>query len=78
MGADIEEFADGLKVVNSRLKGAEVNGHGDHRIVMALAVAGLAAEGRTIINGADAISKSYPGFVSDLAGLGANMRTVED
>jgi 3-phosphoshikimate 1-carboxyvinyltransferase len=44
---------------------------------MALAVAGLAAEGRTIINGADSISKSYPGFASDLAGLGADIRTVE-
>jgi 3-phosphoshikimate 1-carboxyvinyltransferase len=78
MGADIEEFADGMKVQNSKLKGAEVNGHGDHRIVMALAVAGLAAEGRTIINGADVISKSYPGFVKDLKQLGANIRAVEE
>jgi 3-phosphoshikimate 1-carboxyvinyltransferase len=77
MGADIEEFADGLKVRNSKLRGAELEGHGDHRIVMALAVAGLAAEGRTIINGADTISKSYPNFVRDLAQMGANIRTVE-
>lgn len=78
MGADVEEFAEGLKVQNSKLRGAELEGHGDHRIVMALAVAGLAAEGRTIINGADVISKSYPGFVSDLAGLGANIRAVDE
>lgn len=77
MGADIEEFADGLKVRNSKLRGAELEGHGDHRIVMSLAVAGLAAEGRTIISGADTISKSYPRFADDLAGLGANIRKAE-
>ena len=77
MGADIEEFADGLKVRNSKLRGAELEGHGDHRIVMALAVAGLIADGRTIISGADTISKSYPRFVDDIAGLGANIRTVD-
>jgi 3-phosphoshikimate 1-carboxyvinyltransferase len=77
MGADIEEFAGGLKIQNSKLRGAVLEGHGDHRIVMALAVAGLAAEGKTIISGADAISKSYPRFVTDLAELGANIRAVE-
>ena len=77
MGAAIEEMPDGLKIHGSKLHGAELDGHGDHRIVMALAIAGLAAEGKTVINGGDAISKSYPGFVSDLAGLGAKIRMVE-
>ncbi|MFH0920104.1 MAG: 3-phosphoshikimate 1-carboxyvinyltransferase, partial [Fibrobacterota bacterium] len=45
MGADIEETQDGLIICKSELKGAEVDGHGDHRVVMALAMAGLAAEG---------------------------------
>lgn len=77
MGATIEELPDGLKIHGTVLKGAELDGHGDHRIVMALAVAGLGAEGRTIINGANTVSKSYPGFVRDLASLGAEMRTVD-
>ncbi|MDD4308661.1 MAG: 3-phosphoshikimate 1-carboxyvinyltransferase, partial [Thermoplasmata archaeon] len=77
MGATAEELPDGLKIHGSKLKGAELDGHGDHRIVMALAVAGLGAEGRTIINGADTVSKSYPGFVNDLSMLGAEMRTVD-
>ena len=41
--------------------------HGDHRIAMAAAVAGLAATGETIVEGTDAIATSYPGFEADLA-----------
>ena len=78
MGADIEERPDGLVVRGSGLRGARLDGHGDHRIVMALAVAALGAQGRSIINGADTLSKSYPRFVDDMARLGANMRVVED
>jgi 3-phosphoshikimate 1-carboxyvinyltransferase len=78
MGASVEEMPDGLKIHGPKLSGAELDAHGDHRVAMALAVAGLGAEGRTIINGADTISKSYPGFVSDLASLGAGVRTEEE
>ena len=76
MGARIEETADGLTVSQSGLKGAEVDGHGDHRIVMALSVAGLDAQGRTVIHGAETLSKSYPGFADDMASLGARIRKV--
>jgi 3-phosphoshikimate 1-carboxyvinyltransferase len=76
MGARIRERPDGLEVSRSELKGAHVKGHGDHRIVMALAVAALRAKGRTVIHGAETLSKSYPGFVDDLAGLGAHMKVV--
>lgn len=78
MGAAIEERPDGLVIRGCALKGAELEGHGDHRIVMALAVAALVAEGRSVIDGADTLSKSYPGFVQDMARLGANMRVVPD
>jgi len=44
--------------------------------VMALAVAALRAEGRTVIDGAETLSKSYPGFVDDLRALGARIRVV--
>ena len=52
MGATVEERPDGLKVEGrkaGKLRGAEIDPHGDHRIAMAFAVAGLAAEGATII-----------------------------
>ncbi len=76
MGAAIEERADGLVVFGSELRGAPVDGHGDHRIVMALAVAALRARGQTVIEGAETLSKSYPGFADDLAALGARIKVV--
>lgn len=63
MGAEVEEFADGLRVKgNQRLHGAELDTHGDHRIGMAFAVAALRAEGETKITNADAVGVSYPEF----------------
>ncbi len=69
MGATVEERPDGLKVEGKRagkLRGAEIEPHGDHRIAMAFAVAGLAAEGETIIRDADCAGVSYPTFYEDL------------
>ena len=51
-------------------------GHNDHRVVMALAV--LATRFGGVIDDAQAISKSYPEFFRDLAGLGVQVRTEED
>jgi len=69
MGATVEERPDGLKVEGRRagnLHGAEIEPHGDHRIAMAFAVAGLAAEGETVIRDADCAGVSYPAFFEDL------------
>jgi len=63
MGADIEELEDGLIIRESKLKGCSVNGCDDHRIVMALAVAGLNSEGETLIDSAEAINVTFPEFV---------------
>lgn len=67
MGASIEATADGF-IVNgpTRLHGATVDAYGDHRMAMALSVAGLIADGATTIIGADCVSKTYPGFYDDL------------
>jgi 3-phosphoshikimate 1-carboxyvinyltransferase len=63
MGANVEEYEDGLSVAGPvKLKGARVNSHGDHRIAMAFAVAGLFATGETEIIGADAVAVSFPNF----------------
>jgi 3-phosphoshikimate 1-carboxyvinyltransferase len=63
MGADVDEFEDGLSIKGrSTLIGAEVESYGDHRIAMAMAIAGLIAEGTTGINDVGAINISFPGF----------------
>jgi 3-phosphoshikimate 1-carboxyvinyltransferase len=72
LGARVETGPDELTVHGGgprSLRGATVQSHGDHRIAMAAAVAGLAAEGETIVEGADAIATSYPGFAADLSSV---------
>ncbi len=70
MGARIEATPDGFIVEGpTRLRGAVVDGRGDHRMAMALAVAALVADGETLITGAECVSKTYPGFFNDLATL---------
>jgi 3-phosphoshikimate 1-carboxyvinyltransferase len=67
MGAQVEELDDGLKIPGGqRLRGAEIDSLGDHRIAMAFVVAGLRAEGETRIRGAEAAVISYPGFFDAL------------
>jgi 3-phosphoshikimate 1-carboxyvinyltransferase len=70
MGANIEALPDGFVVEGpTRLRGAHVSSHGDHRLAMALAVAGLAAEGETTIEDTACIDDSFPGFERALARL---------
>ena len=70
MGAVVEERADGISVQGaSALHGATVASNGDHRIAMALAVAGLVASGPTTIEDADCVAVSYTGFFSDLRNI---------
>lgn len=73
MGIQVDELEDGMVIQGGKLKGAEVEGYGDHRIVMALAIAGMVAEGETVINGAEAAAVTYPDFVKDFQALGANI-----
>jgi 3-phosphoshikimate 1-carboxyvinyltransferase len=70
MGAAIAARPDGFVVEGpARLHGARVDSHGDHRLAMALAVAGLVAEGKTVIRGAERIADSFPGFVEQMQRL---------
>ncbi len=69
MGAKVEERPDGLRVEGRRsgkLHGAEIDPRGDHRIAMAFAVAGLAAEGNTVIRDAECAGVSFPTFFEEL------------
>jgi 3-phosphoshikimate 1-carboxyvinyltransferase len=68
LGACIEELPDGLAIQGGRkLKSGLVDGHDDHRVVMALAVAALGADGPVTIRGAEAANVTYPGFLSLIA-----------
>ena len=70
MGATVTYDDAGLTVHGEAvLHGGEVHSRGDHRIAMALAVAALAAEGTTVVDGWDAVVTSYPGFERDLETL---------
>ncbi len=79
LGAETTEEPDALTVhgSGSDLHGATVDGRADHRVVMALAVAALAAEGTTTINGAEHVDVSFPGFFETMEGLGAPVERTE-
>ena len=70
MGAEIESRPDGFVVRGpTRLRGAVVDSHGDHRLAMALVIAGLLADGETRVRQAGSIADSFPGFIDYLTGL---------
>ncbi len=70
MGVDITEEKDRLIIKGGKINGAKVHGWDDHRIVMALAVAGMVA-GSTTIDTIESVGISYPGFFEDLRNSGA-------
>jgi len=70
MGAHVAETEDGLTIDGGfPLQGARLESFGDHRIAMAFAIAGLFAEGETVIADTDCVNTSYPGFYATLDGL---------
>ena len=74
LGASVQEREDGFVVHGpTQLRGARVHSHGDHRLAMALVVAGLIAQGETLVDGAEVIADSFPGFVSLMRELGAEI-----
>jgi 3-phosphoshikimate 1-carboxyvinyltransferase len=78
MGAHIEPLPDGFVVQGpTPLRGAVVDSHGDHRLAMALAVAGVAADGDVVVQGAECIADSFPGFEELMRELGATVLTIE-
>jgi 3-phosphoshikimate 1-carboxyvinyltransferase len=78
MGAKIMETDDGMIIEHSGLKGKRLNGHFDHRIVMALSLAGMIADGRTEINTAEAINVTFPNYVEFMKKLGGKINYEED
>ena len=73
LGGKLEPRDDGMVIHGvGKLAGADVESHGDHRLAMSMAVAGLAASGETVIHGAEDASVSYPTFWEHLDGLAGN------
>jgi len=73
MGITAKELPDGMVVRGGKLKGARVNSHKDHRVAMALALAGMNADGEMEIDGTEAAEVTYPTFVEDFVRIGANI-----
>jgi len=77
LGADVEELSGGLIIKGKeKLNGGTVSGFNDHRIVMSMAIASIRCENPVIIEGAEAVSKSYPHFFDDFKALGGDFVAV--
>ncbi len=75
MGAEIEEHADGITIEGpTPLIGAKVNARGDHRVAMALAIAGIIGNGETTITEAEVIQQSFPDFAQTLQSVGVSLQ----
>jgi 3-phosphoshikimate 1-carboxyvinyltransferase len=71
LGADIEALPDGFVVRGTGLRGGRIDAHGDHRLALLGAVAGLASAEGVEVAGMEAADVSYPGFADDIAALAA-------
>ncbi|MCA1563884.1 MAG: 3-phosphoshikimate 1-carboxyvinyltransferase [Acidobacteria bacterium] len=69
LGASVEEYPDGFRIVAQKLSGGIADSAGDHRLAMAFAIAATGASGPTTISGASAVDVSYPGFFDELRRL---------
>jgi 3-phosphoshikimate 1-carboxyvinyltransferase len=70
IGVSLEEMSDGLRIAGGRpMFGATCSSHGDHRVAMSLAIAGLAAGSETTVEGTECINTSFPGFKDTLRSL---------
>ena len=79
LGATIIPHPDGFEINGPQpLTGATVASHRDHRLAMSLAVAGLVARGETVIEQAEELNESFPGFVETLQDLGAEIAWAVD
>ena len=77
MAIDVEELPDGLIIRHSKPKPAQLDGRSDHRIVMALSLAGLCLDGQCSIDTAEAINVTFPDYVELMESIGANMELAD-
>lgn len=77
LGVVLQEYPDGIDIEGGEVSGGRVASAGDHRCAMSFAVLALVATGRVLIEDAEFIATSYPGFTEDMRRLGANMQLEE-
>jgi len=77
LGGKAEELPDGLVIQGTGLEGGQARGHGDHRVVMALAIAGLAARSPVTVDTAEAVAVTFPNFVDLMRRCGGRIRVTE-
>jgi 3-phosphoshikimate 1-carboxyvinyltransferase len=77
LGAKVTERPDGLVIEGGKLTGTVVDGHHDHRIAMALAVAGCSLPGTMAVRTAESATITFPTFPDCLRQLGADLKTTE-
>jgi len=78
LGIEVEEKQDGMIIKGGKLKGGNLEGYNDHRIVMAFSVAALNAENETTITEAQSINKTYPDFFKDYNLLGGKANVINN
>ena len=76
LGATVEQLPDGIIISQSTLNPAQLKGHSDHRIVMALSLAGMALDGITTIDTAQAINVTFPEYVTLMKNIGAKIEII--
>lgn len=76
LGIEVEEKPDGLAVTGGKMTGGTVDGCGDHRMVMAAAIAASRCSFPVTITGAEAVNKSYPGFFEDYRAVGGAANVI--
>ncbi|HFC91904.1 MAG TPA: 3-phosphoshikimate 1-carboxyvinyltransferase, partial [Leucothrix mucor] len=75
-GADVTPTPDGIIINGGHLKGGEVDSHGDHRIAMAFAMAGLCADGSITINDCANVDTSFPNFIEIASKTGLKVMSI--
>jgi len=78
LGAQVTEQEDGLTIERASLHAADLQGHSDHRIVMALSLAGMALNGETSIDTAEAVNVTFPDYVKLMQTLGADIHLSKE
>jgi len=76
MGIKVEVTDNTMLIYGGKPRGAEIEARNDHRMAMSVSIAALFAEGNSIINGAEAVTKSYPRFFNDLTSLRAKIEEL--
>ena len=77
LGANVKELPDGLRIHGTGLRGGNVHGHGDHRIVMAMTIAGLVSDKPVTVDTAESADITFPSFWDGMRSLGANIEQSE-